>query len=142
MTPHGLFFVLGFLSNDRWGQIFPKWPPPENYTLMNIPKTFASNVLPPQQATVTPCFPKRSSKNCSQVLPRFLWRFCFPPGPSAHESLCAPFKNRVSVFPSSMELLHTSPTGPQCQMFQDSSSQCQIPRRGSPMWGLELSLPW
>ena len=29
-----------------WGQIFPKWPPPEKGMLMNIPKSFASNVLP------------------------------------------------------------------------------------------------
>ena len=36
-------------SADGWGQIFPKWPPPEKGTLMNyIPKSFASNALPPQ----------------------------------------------------------------------------------------------
>ena len=44
----------GLLSADGWGKIFPKWPPPEKCTLMNFPKSFASSVLPPQQATVTP----------------------------------------------------------------------------------------
>ena len=38
---------------DGWGQIFPKWPSLEEYTLMIIPENFDSNVLPPQQATVT-----------------------------------------------------------------------------------------
>ena len=42
---------------DGWGQIFPKWPPPEKGTLLNIPESFAFNVLPSQQATFTPVFP-------------------------------------------------------------------------------------
>ena len=67
---------------------------------------------------IHPCFPRMSSKNCSQVWPRFLWRLCFALGPSARESLCAPFKNGVSISPSPVELLHTSPTGLQCQMLQ------------------------
>ena len=84
---------------------------------MNIPESFASNVLPPQQATVTPSFPRRSSKNCSKVWPRLLWSLCFALGHSAHESLCAPLKNGVSIFPSSVELLHTSPTDLQHRML-------------------------
>ena len=57
VIPPGLLFALGFLSADERRQIFPKWPPPEKGTLLNIPKSFASNVLPPQQATFTPVFP-------------------------------------------------------------------------------------
>ena len=34
---------------DRWGQIFPKWPPPEKGMLLNILESFASNVLHSQQ---------------------------------------------------------------------------------------------
>ena len=105
-------------QTDGWGQTFPKWPPPEKAMLLNIPKSFSSSALPPLQAAVTPCFPRRSSKNCSQVSPRFLWRLCFAQGPSACESLCGPFKNGVSISPSPVELLHTSPTGLQCQMLQ------------------------
>ena len=118
MIPLGLLFGLGLLSTDGWGQPFPKWPPPEKGTLMNIPKSFASNALPPQQTTFTPCFPRRSTKNCSWVQPRFLWSLCFALGPSACESLCVPFKNGVSISPSPVELLHTSPAGLQCQMPQ------------------------
>ena len=56
MIPPGLLFCLDFLSADGWGQIFPKRPPPEKRRLMNIPKSFASDVLPPQQDTFTPVF--------------------------------------------------------------------------------------
>ena len=57
MIPPGLLFGLGLLSADGWGLIFRTWPPPEEYMLMNIPKSFASNVLFPPQATFTPVFP-------------------------------------------------------------------------------------
>ena len=117
MIPPGLLFALGLLSADGWGQIFPKWPPPEKGMLTNIPKSFASSAFPTQQATFTPSFLRRSSKNCHQVRPRFLWRCCFALGPSACESLSAPFKNGVSVSASLVELLSTSPTGLQCQML-------------------------
>ena len=116
MIPPGLLFGLGLLSIDGWHQIFPKWSPLEEHTLMNTPETFASNVLPPQQAAVTPCFPRRSSKNCNQVLPRFLWSLCFALGPIAHESLCVPLKHGVSLSPSPRKLLCTSSTGLQCHM--------------------------
>ena len=48
------------------------------------------------------------------------------PGTHARESLCVPFKNGVSVSPSPVELLRTSPTGLQCQMPRDSFFLCQI----------------
>ena len=51
MIPPGLLFALGLLSTDGWGQIFPKWPPPEKGMLLNIPESFAFNDLPSQQAT-------------------------------------------------------------------------------------------
>ena len=47
--PPGSLFALGLLGTDWWGQFFPKWPPPEKGTLLNIPETFASNDLPSQQ---------------------------------------------------------------------------------------------
>ena len=54
--PPGLLLVLG-LSADGLGQILTKCPYPEKGTLLNIPKSFASNVLPPQLATFTTVFP-------------------------------------------------------------------------------------
>ena len=110
VIPPTLLFGLGLFSPNGWGQIFPKWPPLEEQILMIIPGS-------PQWATVTPCFPKRSFKNCSQVWPWFLWSLCFALGPSAHESLCVPFKNAVSISPSPVELLCASPTGFQCQVL-------------------------
>ena len=125
VIPPGLLFDLGLLSADGWGHIFPKWPNLEEYTLINSPETFASNVLPTQHATVTPCFPRNPPTNHSQVQPRFLWSLCLAMGPSAHESLCVPSKNGVSVSPSPVELLLTSLTVPQQQM----------------LWGLFLPVP-
>ena len=56
VIPPGLLFGLGLLSADGWGQVFPKWSPSEKGMLLNIPESFASNVLPSQQATFTPVF--------------------------------------------------------------------------------------
>ena len=103
--------------------------------LMDIPKSLSSNALHPQ-ATFTPCFPRRSSKNLKQVCPRFLWSLCFAPGPCAHESLYALFKSRLSVSPSPMELLHTSPAGPQSQMPQGLLLPMPDPQAWEPDVGL------
>ena len=82
---------------------------------MNIPKIFASNVLPPQQATVNSFSQiiQEMQSGPTQVPMESL--LC--PGTSACKTLCAPFKNGISVFPIPMELLCTSPTGLQCQML-------------------------
>ena len=70
----------------------------------------------PQSPT---CFPRRSSKNCSQIQPRFLWRLCFVLEPSTHEILCVPFKNGVPVYkphwpsmPDSLGALYPSARSP------------------------------
>ena len=139
VIPPRLLFGLGLFSADGWGQIFPKWPLPEKRTLMDIPKSFASNALPPQQVIVTSCFPRRSSKNCSQVQPRFLWSLCFALGPSARESLCVPFKNGVSLPPDLWSSCAQAPLAFNARCSRGSFSQCQIPRHGDLMWGSELS---
>ena len=46
MIPPGLLFALGLLSTDGWGQISPKWPPPEKGTLMNIPRALLPMSFP------------------------------------------------------------------------------------------------
>lgn len=136
VIPPGLLFGLVLLSTDEWGQIFPKWPLLEEQIQMIIPATFASNVLTPQWATVTPCFSRRSSKNCSQVWPIFPWSLCFALQPSAHESLCAPFKKWSSFHPSPMELLRTSPIGLQWQMLQG----LLLPMPDLQVWGPDMEL--
>ena len=57
-------------------------------------------------------------------------------GPSTHESLCVPFKNGLSISPGSMELLHTSPTGPQCQVLWGLFLPVPDPQT----WGLDVGL--
>ena len=83
---------------------------------------------------IHPYFPRRSSKNCSQVWPRFLWRPCSALGSSARESLCAPFKNGVSVSPSPVELLSIIPTGLKCQLLQGLF----LPVRDPQAWGFDM----
>ena len=58
------------------------------------------------------------------------------PGPSAHESLCVPFKNGVSISPSPVELLGTSPTGFQRQMLQGLFFPMPDPQTQGPNVGL------
>ena len=57
VIPLGLLFGLGLLSADGWVQIFRKWPPPEKGILLNIPKSFVSNVLPHNKPH-SPLFPQ------------------------------------------------------------------------------------
>ena len=88
VIPPGLLFALGLLSSDGWGQIFPKWPPPEKDTLMKIPKRFASNVLPPQQATFTPVFPGGPPRTAVMFDPDSYGDFALP-WDSVHVKVCA-----------------------------------------------------
>lgn len=131
VIPPSFLFGLRLLSPDGWGQVFLKWPPPEEFMLMIIPEAFSSKA---------PYFPSRSSKVCRQVWSRFLWNLCFALGPSAHESLCAHFKSRLSTSP--IELLCTRPIGSQCQMLQGLLLPMPDLRHGNLRWGSELSLPW
>ena len=108
--------LWGFsVLTDGCGQIFPKWPPPEKGTLLNIPESFVSNVLPSQKATFTPVFPGCPPRTVVWFDPDSYGDFALS---SAHESLRAPFKNGVSISRSPVELMCTSPTGLQCQMLQ------------------------
>ena len=58
-----------------------------------------------------------TSKNLVKFDPVSYGDFALPWVP-VHMSLCAPFKKGISISPSPMELLHTSPTGLKCQMLQ------------------------
>ena len=90
--------LLSGLGLAGWGQSFPKWPHLEDHRL--IPERFASNVLPPQQATVTPVFPgdplrtaiRSDSDSCG---------VCFALGPSTHEITLCTFQEQSLCFPQS-----------------------------------------
>ena len=123
------------------GPDFRKWPPPEKHTLMNIPERFSSNVLAPQQATVTPSFPRRSSKNCSQVPPSVLWSLSFALEPH-HMIVCVCISRMESPFPPVLWSSCTqTPLAFNTRGSRVSFSHCQIPRHGDVTWGSELSLP-
>ena len=132
--PPRLLFCLRLLNLNGWGQIFSKWPALEEFMLMIIPEICVSNVLPPQWATVTPCFPRRSSKNHRQVWPRFLWSFCFALGPSAYESLCAPLKSGA---PAHKPCWLSMPNAPEAPSPNDRS-----PGMGTWHGASERSLLW
>ena len=137
MIPLGLSFGLGLLSADGWGQIFPKWPSPEKCTLMNIPESFASNALPPQQATFTPVFPGCPPRTAVRFDPDS-YGDCFALGPSACESLCAPSKNGVSASPVLWSSCAQAPLAFNARCSVGSFSQCQIPRHRDFTRGSEL----
>ena len=84
--------------------------------LLNIPKSFAFKIHPSQKATFTPVFPGCPPRTAVGFDPDSYGDFALP---------WDPLKNGVSVPPSPVELLRTSPTGLQCQM----------------LWGLFLPVP-
>ena len=98
LVPPRLLFDLGLLSADEWGQIFPKWPPPEKGMLMNIPKSFASNVLSPQQATFTPVFPGGPPKTAVRSDPDSYGDLALPWDP-VQVKICVRFSRIGSPFP-------------------------------------------
>ena len=117
MIPPGLLFALGLLSADEWGQIFLKWPPPEKHMLMKIPKSFASNVFPPQQATFTPAFPGGSPRNVARSDPDCHGDPALPWDP-VHTKVCVPLPRMGSLLPAvPWNSCTPAPTGLQCQMF-------------------------
>ena len=134
LSPPSLF-GLGLLSPYRWSQIFPKRPPLGEFLLMVIPKTFASNVLPPQGTAITPLL----SQKILQELHAGLTQMAL--GPRAHDSLCAPFKRGFSISPSPVELLHTSPAGPRCQILQGLLLKMPDPQVREPDMGLRTLTP-
>ena len=92
VVPPASLSGLGLLSAVLWGQSFQKWQSLEENRLMNIPETFASNVLPNEPPSL-PLFPGDPLRTAVNLQPRLLWSLCFALGPSKHESLHAPFKN-------------------------------------------------
>ena len=95
---------------------------------------------PCSEPHLTPHIPRTLSKTCRYIWYRLLWSHFFALGPCAHGTLCAPSKSRVSVSSSSMELLHSSPTGFKPKSPVGFSFQYQTPRLGILTWNLVFSL--
>ena len=135
VIPPGLLFALGLVSTDGWGQIFPKWPPPEKGMLMNIPKSFASNVLSPQQATFTPVFPGGPPRTAVRSDPDSYGDFAFPWDP-VHMKICVHLLRMGSPFPPVLWSSCASPTGLQCQMLRGLFLPVPDPHA----WGFDVGL--
>ena len=75
-------FVVASGDSQPWGvrSDFPKWPPLEEFTVMIIPETFSSNVLPPQQASVTHFFSQEVLQELQAVLTQILMECLLFPG--------------------------------------------------------------
>ena len=118
MIPPGLLFSLMLLSADGWGQFFPKWPPPEKHMLLNIPETIYCLQYPsPTMSHSKPLFSQEILQELQSGLTQIPmesllchWTQCI------WKPVCI-FQEWVSISPSHMELLSTSPTGLQCQML-------------------------
>ena len=126
VIPPGLLFGLGLLSTEEWGQIFPKWPPPEKGMLMNIPESFAFNVLPSQQATFTPVFPGCPPRTAVRFDPDSYGDFALPWDP-VHVKVCVHLLRMGSPFPPVLwSSCAQAPLAFNARCSGGSFSECQI----------------
>ena len=102
---------------------------------MNIPETFASNVLPPKSQG-HPLFSQEICQELQSGPTQIPMEPLLCPGTHALESLCAPFKNGVSISPSPVELLCTSPASLQCQKLWGLF----LPVPNAQAWGFDVGL--
>ena len=109
---------------------------------MLIPKNFASNILPPQEAIVTPVFPGDPPKTVGKSDPDSCGVSALP-WDLEHMKACVCLSSVESLFsPVQLSSCTQAPLALNTQCSRGSSSQCQIPRFGNMMWGSELLLPW
>ena len=140
VIPPGLLFALLLLSYDGWGQIFPTRPPPEKGTLLNIPARFASNVLPPRQATFTPGFPGCPPRTAVRFDSDSHGDFALPWDP-VHMKVCVWLLRTGSPFPPvPWSSCAQAPLAFNARCSRGSFSQSKFPICESLMWGSALSL--
>ena len=141
VIPPQLLFALGLLSTDkRVGPYFPKMATSRERQLLNIPESFAFNVLPSQQATFTPVFPGCPPRTAVRFDPDSYGDFALPWDP-VHVKVCVHLLRMGSPFPPVLWSSCTqAPLAFNARCSGGSFSQCQIPTRGSLMWDSELSL--
>ena len=95
----GLLLAPGLLSADLWvGPDFPKMATSRERQLLNIPESFASNVLPSQQATFTPVFPGCPPRTAVRFDPDSYGDLALPWDP-VHVKVCVHLLRMGSPFP-------------------------------------------
>ena len=125
VIPPGLLFALGLISADGYSQIFPKWPPPGKSTLLNILKSFASNVLPLQEATFTSVFPGCTPRTIFRFDPDSHGDFALPWDP-VHVKVCVCLLRMGSLFPPVLwSPCAQAPLAFNARCSRGSFSQCQ-----------------
>ena len=103
--------------------------------LLHIRESFAFNVPPLQQATFTPVFPGCPPRTVVRFDPDSYGDLALPWDP-VHVKVHVRLLRMGSLSPSPVELLHTSPTGLQCQMFQGLFFPVPDPQVWEPDMGL------
>ena len=98
VIPPGSLFGLGFHMADGWGQIFPKCPPPEKYTLMNSPRALPPMPFPHNKPQSPPVFPEDPPRTAVMSDSDSYGDFALPWDP-AHVKICVHLSRMGSPFP-------------------------------------------
>ena len=128
-----------------WSQVLvPKCQPLGEFTHMHALRYTCHQCLCPQGGPQPPpVSPGGPPKPAGRSGLGSYHSTAFALGPSAHENLCAPFKSEVSISPSPVELLQSSPGGLQSQMLWGLLFLVPDTWDGGGLtWGSELSLMW
>ena len=142
VIPPGLSFALGLLSGWLTGgaRFSQNVHLQRMAQLLNIPQSFAFNVVPSQQATFTPVFPGCPPRTAVRFDPDSHGDFALPWDP-VHVNVCVRLLRMGSPFlPVPWSSCTQAPLAFNARCSRGSFSQCQIPRRGGFTWGSELSL--
>ena len=107
--------------------------------LLNIPESFASNVLPSQQATFTPLFPGDPPRTAVRFDPDAYGDFALPWDP-VHVKLCVCLLRMGLHFPQSRGAPVYKPHWPSMpDALGALSPNARFPRCGELMWDSELT---
>ena len=112
----------------------------ETQLLMNIPESFASNVLPHNEPQSPPVFLGDPPRTAVRSDPDCYGTSALPWDP-VHMKAYVCLSRMGSLFPPvPWSSCTQAPLAFNARCSGGSFSQCQIPTRGSLMWGSELSL--
>ena len=110
--------------------------------LLDIPESFAFNVLPSEQATFTPVFPGCPPRTAVRFDSDSHGDFALPWVP-VHMKVCVCLLRMGSLFPPvPWSSCAQAPLAFNARCSRGSFSQCQIPTHENLMWGSKLSLLW
>ena len=142
VIPPGLLFGLGLLSSWLTGgaRFSQNGHLQRKAWLLNIPDSFAFNVLPSQQATFTPVFPGCPPRTVVRFDSDSHGDFALPWDP-VHVKVCVRLLRMGSPFPPvPWSSCAQAPLAFNARRSRGSFSQCQIQAHEGLLWVSELSL--